>query len=494
MSEPTENNIINALKGGGTWNGPINYGNFLNITYNFPDVAAEYYGSALTFLGITTVAGYFQYRDADLVTVTSLSTRQQEATRLAMDSWEAIANVRFNPSANGDIALLNVSLNTPREYAFTNGGLGSLGQADANGDIWINIHTGSSVATNNLTQLAYGQQGFLTLLHELGHALGLKHPGDYSSLGSRGDVPPFLSANDDQRHSVMSYNGFSSDWLPSKPMLYDIAAIQFLYGANPSTNAGNNTYEFKADKLDAIQAIWDAGGADTIDASEQTTRVTINLNPGHFSFVGNNEGSSHSQIAIAFQPVDADYHGIAAYDNNYIENALGGSGNDKLIGNDGVNELTGGDGKDTLEGGKGDDTLKGGQGYDTYIYHTGDGNDTITDEAGSGQLLVDNHLLVARHAQNDPANVYKTADGDTLSLAGSTLTITLPSNGGSIAVSNFSRTTNNLGIELKDESIAYNSSENNSLFFDALAKMDIGAIDFVMAPAYAAPTNCPLAL
>jgi len=102
-----------------------------------------------------------------------------------MDAWEAVAKVTFKSAENGnvgDITLLNVSLDNPREYAFTNGGVGSLNQADANGDIWINSHADSSAATTNLT-LAYGQQGFLTLLHELGHALGLKHPGDYSSQG-----------------------------------------------------------------------------------------------------------------------------------------------------------------------------------------------------------------------------------------------------------------------------------------------------------------------
>jgi len=58
----------------------------------------------------------------------------------------------------------------------------------------------------------------------------------------------------------------------------------------------------------------------------------------------------------------------------------GGSGNDFLYGGDGNDTLTGGAGDDMLLGGLGDDILQGGAGYDTYVWHPGDGNDTITDQ------------------------------------------------------------------------------------------------------------------
>jgi serralysin len=93
----------------------------------------------------------------------------------------------------------------------------------------------------------------MTILHELGHALGLEHPIPYNT----GDVAPFLTENANTKYSVMvKYDAkFGGWWTPSKPMLYDILAIQTLYGVNPNTNAGNgSSYAFKTG-ADAIQAI-----------------------------------------------------------------------------------------------------------------------------------------------------------------------------------------------------------------------------------------------
>ncbi|MFI3155048.1 MAG: M10 family metallopeptidase C-terminal domain-containing protein, partial [Methylococcaceae bacterium] len=283
----------------------------------------------------------------------------------------------------------------------------------------------------------------MTILHELGHALGLEHPVPYNA----GDVGLFLTENANTKYSVIvKYDAkFGGWWTPSKPMLYDILAIQTLYGVNTTdpvvNNTGDKAYKFKTG-ADAIQAIWDNGGTDdTIDAHEQSDTVTIDLRPGHFSFVGKNESTSQQQIAIAYQVKDQE--------NNWIENAIGGSGADKLTGNDANNKLTGGADNDTLEGGQGNDTLEGGQDFDTYVYHTGDGNDEINDEDHLGKLIVNDHLLVARHSKDDPANVFKTTDGDTLSLVQNALTITLHNSGGTIKVLNFDnldRISKNLGI------------------------------------------------
>ncbi|MDP1614766.1 MAG: M10 family metallopeptidase [Methylococcales bacterium] len=384
MSELTENEIINALKNGGTWNGPTTYGQPLNITYSFPATASGYYANALAFMGITTLEGYFQHQGASLSSVDDLSNDQQFAALQAMATWASVANITFSPSTNGDIALLNVSLADSNTRAFTTGSIGGLGNPTDNGDIWINIHQGSQVASDNLNQLQPSQFGFFTLLHELGHALGLKHPGDYSQFGSQGDFAPFLPANDDTRHTVMSYNRING-WLPSKPMLYDILAIQTLYGVNPNTNSDDNlvgelAYKFKTG-ADAVQAIWDAGGTDVINANDQTQSVTIDLNPGHFSFVGKAEQTSQQLIAIAYRVEDPNFD----WQNNWIENAVGGSGNDRLIGNDAANTLTGGKGSDTLEGGLGDDTYQ--------LESTDNGFDRIIDSDRNGTIIVDGDII-----------------------------------------------------------------------------------------------------
>jgi Ca2+-binding RTX toxin-like protein len=192
-------------------------------------------------------------------------------------------------------------------------------------------------------------------------------------------------------------------------MLYDILAIQTLYGANSKTNAGDNkgadAYKFKTG-ADAVQAIWDANGVDEISAKDQTNPVTIDLRPGEFSFVGKSKNTSQQLIAIAFQPEETDTDGNSIYKDNYIENAIGGSGNDTLIGNDGNNSLEGNDGNDTLKGGAGNDTLiggigndvleggadkdtlNGGNGFDTYIWKVGS-NDVIIDSDMKGVIKID---------------------------------------------------------------------------------------------------------
>ena len=143
-------------------------------------------------------------------------------------------------------------------------------------------------------------------------------------------------------------------------MLYDIAAIQYLYGANMTTRAGDDVYTFQTDK-EYLECIWDAGGHDTIDLSNQTRNQVIDLRAGTFSSIGvkNNGLTGNGNVAIAF--------------NVTIEDAIGGSGHDKLIGNGVANDLDGKAGNDTIAGGAGNDTLTGGTGGNSMS--GGSGND-----------------------------------------------------------------------------------------------------------------------
>jgi hypothetical protein len=72
------------------------------------------------------------------------------------------------------------------------------------------------------------------VLHELGHAMGLKHPGNYHD-GNGSDAPPYLpAAEDDSLNTVMSYNG---DFAGPAPRPYDLLAANFLYGSTaPASN------------------------------------------------------------------------------------------------------------------------------------------------------------------------------------------------------------------------------------------------------------------
>ncbi|MGP4844154.1 calcium-binding protein [Marinobacter sp. 1Y8] len=134
---------------------------------------------------------------------------------------------------------------------------------------------------------------------------------------------------------------------------------------------------------------------------------------------------------------------------DYIE---GGEGNDTLYGSGGEDEIFGGsgsdelfgdDGEDYLDGGSDSDRLEGGKGFDTYIV---DKEDTILDSDGKGHIELDGKILTGgSRTEDDPEGVYKNGN-DTYKLSGNTLTI----NGG-LVIEEFTKSSNDLGIALKDE-------------------------------------------
>src|SRR5262245_23803367 len=215
-------------------------------------------------------------------------------------------------------------------------------------------------------QITYNSKGFQTYLHEIGHALGLSHPGSYDA--SDNPAPTYIVsaefAQDNMQNTVMSYFGAfrpgtgwvgdgatNADLYPATPMVYDILAIQQKYGANMSTRTGDTTYGFNSnagwDFFDfnrtpqAIFTIWDAGGVDTIDPSGFAQFQRITLVDGQYSDIG----GLTDNIAIAFGAT--------------IENARGGSGVDNITGNGADNRLEGNAGADELHGSAGNDSLFG---------------------------------------------------------------------------------------------------------------------------------------
>ena len=147
----------------------------------------------------------------------------------------------------------------------------------------------------------------------------------------------------------MAYNLYSGATIEAYgPMLYDILALQYIYGANMTTRAGDDVYTFQTDK-EYLECIWDAGGHDTIDLSNQTRNQVIDLRAGTFSSIGVKNNGHDSATAMSRSP-----------STSTIEDAIGGSGHDKIIGNDVANDLDGNIGNDTIVGGAGNDTLTGG--------------------------------------------------------------------------------------------------------------------------------------
>ena len=308
-------------------------------------------------------------------TMTSLMTSR---TALAFELWDDLIARDLNPASTAASAQIQFEY-AARTYngsgvLSTNGGTYSFGWYNGTNsnsygttnynlsrdEIWLNSNWTSHNADNDMV---FGGYGFQTYMHEIGHALGLSHPGTYDA-GSGGTITYANSAEysqDNRQYTIMSYfggyapgagwqqDGTASSWLySSTPMLHDIAAIQSIYGADMTTragdtiygfhsNAGRDVFDFTIDKT-PIVTVWDAGGTDTIDLSGYSVSERIDLHAGAYSDVA----GMRNNFAIAY--------------NVTIENAIGGSGSDTFYGNDANNRLTGGAGNDTMDGGAGTDT------------------------------------------------------------------------------------------------------------------------------------------
>ncbi len=233
-----------------------------------------------------------------------------------------------------------------------------------------------------------GQPGFMYIVHEIGHGLGLSHPGDYNAS------PDTLTYANDRTYdedtaqfTVMSYFEPSNypgggTWFRSQvltPMIYDILAIQYLYGRDTTTRTGDTTYGFNhsADVNRSVfvfsvgaapvLTIWDAGGRDRLDVSGYGDNQLIDLSEGSYS----NVGGLIQNVGIAF--------------GTFIEEASTGSGNDLLFGNDLDNRLDAGLNNDAMYGGTGRDTLIGGAGNSLTGSQTD--NDQLFGGADSDRLI-----------------------------------------------------------------------------------------------------------
>jgi serralysin len=297
----------------------------------------------------------------------------------ALTSWDDLINLDFVRGTGF----------TDIEFGYTTTGINfAHAYYPTNGSAWFNANDA------RLTNPTLGQYGYETFIHEIGHALGLNHMGDYDA-SDPGSIRPY-SFQDSTVFSVMSYFGPShfagqgevqwGDWIKDgisfsvqTPMVNDIMAIQSIYGAETSTRSGNTVYGFNSNITGSastfydftkngnpILSIYDSGGIDTLDLSGYSTSCNISLTAGSYSDC--NEMTFN--IGIAYTAV--------------IENAAGGAANDTLTGNGVDNLFTGNGGNDLIKGGAGDDIAVFKGDFDDYtITVNGDGSYTVTDNAGN---------------------------------------------------------------------------------------------------------------
>jgi serralysin len=318
------------------------------------------------------------------VDIHTLTAAEQTLARAAFAEWHDIIGVNFKEVTSGAQIVV-----TDEEDPTTNGDPSAYTEDTSSGGITssAHVHISASWVTQYGAQLPGGGQSldsyaFQTYIHEIGHALGLGHAGNYNGDATYTTDASF--ANDSWATSIMSYfsqtessyfsvQGFTQNYILT-PMDGDVVAMQALYGLSTTTRTGNTTYGFHstADRdvfnatlyRDAAYTIFDNGGTDTLDYSGFNSDQLINLNPETFSNVGSGVGN----VTIARGTI--------------IENAIGGGGSDTLIGNGAANTLTGNAGNDTLDGKAGADTMIGGTGNDSYVVDNA--ADVITENAGEG--------------------------------------------------------------------------------------------------------------
>jgi serralysin len=317
------------------------------ISYSFPT-------------GSNSLAGYAYQDDVGEISPIPFSSKQQEDTRAAFKEIEKYINVAFvevieTEEKVGTIRLAIKTI-TDEQGNFIPGVVATAEPPFSDprgGDIWFNKSYANSDFSTGLVAIAENSQsigsqtpiGDLTVMyHEIFHALGVEHPNDNPDI-------PFPEDKNSREYTVMA-GEFSVELasikiideksyaIPSTPMAYDVAALQYLYGPNTKFNSGNTTYTFDPN-IPEIKLIWDGGGTDTLNFSNFSESSTINLTDGSYSTIPFNGWFLKNNFSIAFGAV--------------IENVITGSGADVIIGNSSNNVITGGLGGDTIDGDAGND-------------------------------------------------------------------------------------------------------------------------------------------
>ena len=360
-----------ALISGYSWTGG-------SVTFGFASDASDYYANPM-------YSGY-----GEPSSFLPLSSYGQDLVRMAISNWQGISALTITEAAGGVHPEINIGGSTVPSTAWAYYPYSTT--ADSAGDIWFGVDKSffSKLVASSGPYL--GSYEYATALHEFGHALGLKHPHQ--------STPVLDTAYDGLEYSIMSYRSYLGGptsyytieaWgYPQSLMMLDIAAIQQIYGADFTTEAGDTTYGFDPTTGEmtvngvsagipganrVFRTIWDGSGTDTIDLSAYSTNLRIDLNPGMGTDLNVTGFAQRAKLGT-------DSTGATIYAANHIymsllyngdtrsliENAVGGIGDDTLIGNQAANLLSGGDGADTFTGGAG---------ADVFVFGTGD--DTLSD-------------------------------------------------------------------------------------------------------------------
>lgn len=156
------------------------------------------------------------------------STAQQAATRGAMAYAAKLTGINFVETGDANLAQVhfaNANLNgsyttglTSSRYSYSYTSDGTVTKFAAASYVYLDNAEWAAKNAN----LAQGTQGYETLLHEMGHMLGLKHPFEGTTK-----LP---TTQDNTGNTLMSYT--HSGGYHSTFSQYDVAALKWLYGGD----------------------------------------------------------------------------------------------------------------------------------------------------------------------------------------------------------------------------------------------------------------------
>ena len=381
--------MIDGLLSGTRWDSKV-------LTWAFPTSASQY------------SAGYGHGELSN--NFAPLSEAQQTAVKSILALYTSYLNIELRQLSGWSIAEADIKFaqsNAPKTaWAY-------YPDHDEGGDVWFNTDQRSFDAP------VKGSYGWMTFLHEIGHAFGLKHGHEAEG---RFDALPY--DHDTLEYTVMTYrshegagtasfvNG-SADY-PQTLMMGDIAALQALYGANFSNAGRSLIYSWSPTTGETFvngvsqgatvgnrvfMTVWSGGAEVTYDLSKYTTDLSIDLRPGEWSTFSNAQlarlDRSGSHLASG-NVANAEFVSQGGAD-NLIRHAVGGAGNDRILGNAADNRLTGGAGNDVIDGGLGRNTaVFSGKSADYLWSRQADGSWRIADQRANGdgtdQLISIQHL------------------------------------------------------------------------------------------------------